>query len=158
MRSFRFVLLLSVLVIPVVAAQLKVDVALVNVVATITDETGHYVSDLTQEDVDLYEDGKLQKISHFSQATDLPVSIGVLLDTSGSMERKIGTATTAVERFIRSVHKDDDVFLMTFANRPDLRQDFTTDRDRLASALNRLMVVGGTDLYDALDEGRLNIT
>src|SRR6266480_3411507 len=140
MRSFRFVLLLSVLVIPVVAAQLKVDVALVNVVATITDETGHYVSDLTQDDLVVYEDGQPQKISHFSQANDLPVSIGVLLDTSGSMERKIGTATTAVERFIRSVHRDDDIFLMTFANRPDLRQDFTNDRERLARALNHVMV------------------
>jgi hypothetical protein len=58
------------------------------------------------------------KVSHFSQANDLPVSIGVL-DTSGGMERKISTATTAVERFIRSVHKDDDIFLMTFANRPE---------------------------------------
>jgi hypothetical protein len=69
------------------------------------------------------------------------------------MERKIGTATTAVERFIRSVHKDDDIFLMTFANRPDLRQDFTDDRDRLAKALRRVTVGGGTALYDALDEG-----
>src|SRR5438105_1315111 len=152
MRSFRFVLLLSVLVIPVVAAQLKVDVALVNVVATVTDETGHYVSDLTQDDLIVSEDGQEQKIAHFSQSNELPVSMGVLLDTSGSMERKIGTATTAVERFIRSIHKDDDIFLMTFANRPELRQDFTDDRDRLAKALRRVTVGGGTALYDALDE------
>ena len=152
MRSFRLVLLLSVLVIPVVAAQLKVDVALVNVVATVTDETGHYVSDLTQDDLIVSEDGQEQKIAHFSQSNELPVSMGVLLDTSGSMERKIGTATTAVERFIRSIHKDDDIFLMTFANRPELRQDFTDDRDRLAKALRRVTVGGGTALYDALDE------
>src|SRR3989442_15609708 len=127
-------LFLSLLVPPVLAAQLKVDVALVNVVATVTDETGHYISDLTENDLIVYEDGKVQKISHFSQSNELPVSMGVLLDTSGSMERKIGTATTAVERFIRSIHKDDDIFLMTFANRPELRQDFTDDRDRLAKA------------------------
>ncbi len=145
--------LFCILIAPVIGAQLKVDVALVNVVATITDETGHYVSDLTENDLTVYEDGHPQKISHFSQANDLPVSIGVLLDTSGSMERKIGTATSAVERFIRSVHTDDDIFLMTFANRPDLRQDFTDDRDRLARALRRVTVGGGTALYDALDEG-----
>lgn len=147
------VALFCIVIAPVVAAQLKVDVALVNIVATITDQSGRYVSDLSQDDLDVYEDGQLQKISHFSQANDLPVSIGVLLDTSGSMERKIGTATTAVERFIRSIQKDDDIFLMTFANRPDLRQDFTDDRERLAKALRRVSVGGGTALYDALDEG-----
>ena len=99
MRRFGlFLALLSILIAPVIAAQLKVDVALVNVVATITDETGHYISDLTQDDLVVYEDGQVQKISHFSQANDLPVSIGVLLDTSGSMERKIGTATSACRR------------------------------------------------------------
>jgi VWFA-related protein len=145
--------LLCILIAPVIAAQLKVDVALVNVVATITDHSGHYVPDLTEDDLIVYEDGQLQKIAHFSQSNDLPVSIGVLLDTSGSMERKIGTATTAVERFLRSIQKDDDIFLMTFANRPDLRQDFTDDRERLAKALRRVSVGGGTALYDALDEG-----
>src|ERR1051326_7275714 len=152
-RIGLLLLIAACLTASVVGAQLKVDVALVNVVATITDETGHYVSDLTQDDLVVYEDGQAQKISHFSQANDLPVSIGLLLDTSGSMERKIGTATTAVERFIRSVHQDDDIFLMTFANRPELRQDFTDDRDRLARALRRVTVGGGTALYDALDEG-----
>src|SRR5215471_19777150 len=128
-RTSPWLVLFCLFIASVAAAQLKVDVALVNVVATITDETGHYVSDLTQDDLVVYEDGQVQKISHFSQANDLPVSIGVLLDTSGSMERKIGTATTAVERFIRSVHQDDDIFLMTFSNRPQLLQEFTDDRD-----------------------------
>ena len=152
-RSRPWLVLLCLFIASVAAAQLKVDVALVNIVATVTDETGHYVSDLTEDDLIVYEDGQAQKISHFSQSNDLPVSMGVLLDTSGSMERKIGTATSAVERFIRSILKDDDIFLMTFANRPELRQDFTDDRDRLARALRRVTVGGGTALYDALDEG-----
>src|SRR5438105_1782340 len=151
--AWALLVCIIIIVVPALAVQLKVDVALVNVVATVTDETGHYVSDLSQDDLIVYEDGKVQKISHFSQSNELPVSMGVLLDTSGSMERKIGTATTAVERFIRSVHQDDDIFLMTFANRPELRQDFTDDRDRLARALRRVSVGGGTALYDALDEG-----
>jgi VWFA-related protein len=153
MRTRGWILLSFLILVVPAAAQLKVDVALVNVVATVTDETGHYVSDLNEDDLTVYEDGEAQKISHFSQSNDLPVSMGVLLDTSGSMERKIGTATSAVERFIRSIHRDDDIFLMTFANRPDLRQDFTDDRDRLARALRRVTVGGGTALYDALDEG-----
>ena len=153
MRCLALALCLVLLFVPFIAAQLKVDVALVNVVATVTDETGHYISDLTENDLIVLEDGKEQKISHFSQSNELPVSMGLLLDSSGSMERKIGTATTAVERFIRSIHKDDDIFLMTFANRPDLRQDFTDDRDRLGRALRRVVIGGGTALYDAMDEG-----
>src|SRR2546427_10195222 len=158
MRCLTLALFLFLLVLPVVAAQLKVDVALVNVVATVTDESGHYVSDLTEHDLIVLEDGKEQKISHFSQSNELPVSLGVLLDSSGSMERKIGTATTAVERFIRSIHKDDDIFLLPFANRPDLRQDFTDDRERLARALRRVLVGGGTALYDAMDGGLQKIS
>src|SRR5499427_10634651 len=123
-RIGLLLLIAAVLTAPIVAAQLKVDVALINVVATVTDETGHYVSDLTQDDFIVEEDGAQQTIAHFSQSNDLPVSMGIVLDTSGSMERKIGTATTAVERFIRTVHRDDDIFLMTFSNRPDLLQDF----------------------------------
>src|SRR2546428_9577050 len=153
MRWSILSLFLSLLVLPVLAAQLKVDVALVNVVATVTDETGHYISDLTENDLIVLEDGKEQKISHFSQSNELPVSMGLLLDSSGSMERKIGTATAAVERFIRSIHRDDDIFLMTFANRPDLRQDFTDDRERLGTALRRAVVCGGTALYAAMDGG-----
>lgn len=137
----------------ILSAQLKVDVQLVNVVATVTDSQGRYVPDLTEEDFILHEDGELQKIAHFSQSNDLPVSVGLVLDTSGSMERKITTATKAMERFIRSIHQDDDIFLLTFANRPQLRQDFTDNREKLAEALRRVTVGGGTALYDALYEG-----
>src|SRR5438552_17760603 len=149
--SILSMLFLSLLVLPVLAAQLKVDVALVNVVATVTDETGHYISDLTENDLIVLEDGKEQKISHFSQSNELPVSMGLLLDSSGSMERKIGTATTAVERFIRSIHRDDDIFLMTFANRPDLRKDFTDDRERLGRAFGHGLGRGGPRPYASRD-------
>lgn len=152
MTRLGLILLIAVLLAaPIIAAQLKVDVALVNVVATVTDESGRYVSDLNQDDFVVEEDGQPQTIAHFNQANDLPVSMGIVLDTSGSMERKIGTATSAVERFIRSIHEEDDIFLMTFSNRPELQQDFTDDRDKLARALRRVTVGGGTALYDALE-------
>jgi Ca-activated chloride channel family protein len=141
------------LIVPLLAAQLKVDVALVNVVTTVTDDRGRYVSDLTPDDFIVYEDGQPQTIAHFSQSNDLPVSVGIVLDTSGSMERKIATATSSVERFVRTIHEDDDIFLMTFSERPILRQDFTDDRNRLAAALRRVTVGGGTALYDALEDG-----
>jgi VWFA-related protein len=125
-------------------------VQLVNIVATVTDERGRYVSDLTPDDFIVKEDGQIQKISNLRQSQDLPVSVGIVLDSSASMDRKITTAATAVERFIRRILDDDDIFLMTFANRPTLVQDFTNDRNRLAGALRRVAVGGETALYDAL--------
>src|SRR5215467_14202378 len=128
MRRFGFALIGATLLGSAVFAQLKVDVALINVVATVTDDKGVYVPDLQAEDFIVQEDGQTQTVSHLSQSDDMPVSMGITLDTSGSMERKIATATGAVERFIRTIHPDDDIFLMTFSERPVLRQDFTADR------------------------------
>jgi len=137
----------------VVAAQVRVDVRLVNVVATVTDGRGRYVPNLTQDDFILEEDGKRQQISHFSQDQNVPVTVGILLDTSGSMDRKIRTAVEAVDRFIRRIHQDDEIFLMTFSGRPLLRQDFTGDREKLSQALRRVIATGGTALYDAMADG-----
>src|SRR5437764_411796 len=120
MNRLGLVLVLCLIGVSLLAAQLKVDVALVNVVATVTDDRGRYVPDLTAEDMIVEEDGQPQTISHLSQSNDVPVSVGVVLDTSGSMERKIGTATSSVERFLRTIHNDDDIFLMTFSERPML--------------------------------------
>ena len=152
MNRWKIALIAGLLTVPIAAAQLKVDVQLVNVVATVTDSRGRYVSDLTADDFIVKEDGQVQAIARLTQSTDLPVSVGVVLDSSGSMERKIGTATNAVERFIRTVHKDDDIFLMTFSTRPTLAQDFTANRDRLAAALRQVTVFGETALYDALEQ------
>jgi Ca-activated chloride channel family protein len=121
-------------------------------VATVTDTRGRYVADLAADDFAVYEDGQPQQISHFEYSQDLPVSVGVVLDTSGSMERRIRTAADAVERFVRTIHEDDDIFLMTFSGSPELRQDFTDDRNRLATVLRRLNVGGGTALYDAMED------
>jgi Ca-activated chloride channel family protein len=132
---------------------LRVDVQLVNVVATVTDAAGRHVPNLTQDDFTLFEDGVPQKISHFSQDYNVPVSVGILLDISGSMQEKMKAATAAVERFINNVHPDDDIFLMTFARDIKLEQDFTSDRRKLSQALNKIRVSGGTVLYDALAQG-----
>ncbi len=135
------------------AAQLKVDVGLVNVVATVLDDRNRHVADLIPEDFTLYEDGEVQSIAHFAQSEDLPVSVGILLDTSGSMERKIDTATVAVERFLGQIHPDDEIFLVTFDNRARLVEDFTDDRVRLSRALRSVQVGGGTAIHDALALG-----
>jgi VWFA-related protein len=123
------------------------------VVATVTDSKGRYVPDLTAEDFTLEEDGKKQQISHFSLSTDQPISVGILLDSSGSMERKISTATRAVDRFLRNIHADDEIFLMTFDDSVKVRQDFTSNRDKLWAALDKVRLAPGTSLYDAVIAG-----
>src|SRR5262245_34679987 len=82
---------------------LRVDVRLINVVATVTDAEGRFVSNLTADDFAVMEDGVPQKISHFSQDHDIPVSVGILLDTSGSMVAKMKTAIEAIDRFLNNV-------------------------------------------------------
>ena len=142
----------SCLLTAVLFAQVRVDVRLVNVFATVTDSAGRYVNDLSVDQFSLEEDGVPQSIVHFSQDTDTAVSVGIVLDTSGSMERKIRIATAAVEQFARTINKEDEVFLMTFSGKPVLRQEFTSDRGKLTKALRNVRVTGGTALYDAVGE------
>ena len=152
-QVFSLLFALGIALCAVLAAQVRVDVRLVNVVVTVTDSHGRYIPNLTQDDFMLEEDGRAQHISHFSQDRNVPVGVGILLDTSGSMDRKIRTAVDSVDRFIRRVHPDDEIFLMTFSGRPVLRQDFTNDREKLSEALKRIIPTGGTTLYDAMAEG-----
>jgi Ca-activated chloride channel family protein len=150
--------LCAVLVLGSVAlAQLRVDVALVDVVATVTDERGRYVPNLSVDDFILEEDGVAQTIAHVTPSNDLPVSLGIVLDVSSSMRLKIETATGAIERFIRTTHKDDDIFLMAFSNRSSILQEFTNDRNRLVAALRRVQLARDTALYDAVDDALLHI-
>jgi Ca-activated chloride channel homolog len=155
MVKLKSALFLCVLVLLVVAAaaQINVNVQLVNVVATVTDNRGRYVDNLSVSDFTLLEDGVPQQISHFAHSNDLPVSVGIVLDSSTSMERKISTATRAVDRFLRDIHTDDDIFLMTFDQSVRLRQDFTSDRTELSNALDNVNLASGTSLYDGVIRG-----
>jgi Ca-activated chloride channel family protein len=126
-------------------------VELVNVTATVTDQDGRFVSGLRQEDFTVYEDGELQQVSHFSNER-VPVSLGIALDTSGSMTPdKMSAARGAIDRFIYDLlGPDDELFFMQFANRPDMVQDWTTDRRRISRAVASVGSAGGTAMYDAI--------
>ncbi len=126
-------------------------VELVNVTATVTDQDGRFVSGLRQEDFTVYEDGEQQEVSHFSNER-VPVSLGIALDTSGSMTPdKMSAARGAIDRFIYDLlGPDDELFFMQFANRPDLIQDWTTDRRRISRAVDSVGAAGGTAMYDAI--------
>ena len=126
-------------------------VELVNVTATVTDDTGRFVSGLRKEDFTVYDDGTRQDVTYFS-SDRVPVSLGILLDTSGSMTSdKIATAKAAIDRFIYDLlGKDDELFFMEFANHPRLAQQWTHDRRLISRAVDRVSPSGGTALYDAI--------
>ena len=156
-QALASVALLLTIAAAIVYAQVRVDVRLVNVVATVIDSRGRSIPNLKMDDFILEEDGKAQQITHFSQDQNVPVSVGILLDTSGSMDRKIRTAVEAVDRFSRRIQQNDEIFLLTFSGRTVLRQDFTDDREKISQALRHLNATGGTALYDALIDGLTKI-
>ena len=101
----------------------------------------------------MYEDGQVQDVSHFS-SDRVPVSLGIALDTSGSMTpEKVETARAAIERLIsKLLDEDDELFFVEFATRVRLVQGWTTERRLIIDALRRVEPVGGTALYDAVAE------
>jgi len=129
----------------------KSSVELINVSATVTDSTGRFVSGLRQEDFDLYEDNQPQTITHFN-ADRVPVSLGILLDTSQSMQgEKFEAARAALDAFLDDLSSpDDEFFLMQFSTTPRLVHGWTSDRQRISRALAGVVPRGGTAMYDAI--------
>jgi Ca-activated chloride channel family protein len=128
-------------------------VELINVTATVTDSTGRFLPGLAKDDFAIYEDNQPVEISHFS-AERTPVSLGIVLDTSGSMQgQKWHAAREAIDRFLQQLSDpEDEFFLYRFSAGPDLVQDWTTDRRALSWSLGRVNPNGGTAMYDAVAE------
>jgi Ca-activated chloride channel family protein len=128
-------------------------VELINVAVTVTDGAGRFVPGLRQEDFRIYEDDEPQEISHFS-ADRVPVSLGIILDTSGSMAGdKFRRAQAALDRFLYDLlGPEDEFFLIQFNNAPLLEESWTMDRSQISQALRRIEPRGGTAMYDAVSE------
>lgn len=132
----------------------KVDVELVTLTATVEDAEGRSVAGLNQQDFQIFEDDVPQQISVFHNDEKVPISLGILFDTSGSMVDKIEGVEDAVLHFIETTIPEDEIFLTRFGNNDvQVVQDFTADRQQLRSALGRLRPRGGTPLYDAVITG-----
>jgi len=128
-------------------------VELVNVTATVSDATGRFVPGLKTQDFLVYEDDQPVEVTHFS-AERVPVSLGIALDTSGSMAgEKIQEAQSALDRFLYDLlDKQDEIFIYRFSNYPTLLQGWTSDRQLLTRALGRISPNGGTAMYDTIAE------
>lgn len=116
---------------------------------TVVDQDGHLVQDLTQSDFHVWEDNTPQTIVSFTHS-DVPVSIGLLIDNSGSMRDKRPAVNTAALDLIRASNPQDEAFVVNFSDEAFLDQDFTSSIPKLREALAHVESRGGTALYDAI--------
>jgi len=124
--------------------QIRVQVNQVNIFATVRDKHRAIVTNLKQDDFEVYEDGQVQEISYFSADTNLPLAIGLLIDTSGSETYMLSAEKDAGSRFlVRVMRKGDLAMVMSFDLDVDLLADFTEDRSVLNRAINRAEINTG---------------
>ena len=120
---------------------------------TATDDTGRWIQDLRKQDLNLYEDGIQRPVLGVQRDIDTPVSMGIVVDTSGSMSWKLAAAKAALQHFVRTLNPNDQFFLIAFSDRAFLLQDFTDNPADLNRAIGLLHADGRTALYDAVVQG-----
>lgn len=138
--SLVSLLLPSSLFLPGQDKTFSAEVKVVNVLATVRNNKGEVVRNLTKDDFILEEEGRPQSIRYFAQESDLPLTLGLLVDTSGSQRRVLGQERTASYRFLDQVLREDkdQAFVIHFDFDVELLQDLTSSRKQLESALARL--------------------
>ena len=123
---------------------IKVDVDLVNILTSVRDKRGALIPSLQKEDFTILEDGKAQPIKYFTKETDLPLTIGLLVDVSGSQRNLIDIERNAASQFFRDVlRKKDLAFLISFGEETELLQDYTGSSRLLTEGLGELRVSSG---------------
>jgi len=130
-------------------AKFKADVDQVVVYAAVYDKTDQLVSTLTKEDFEVYENKILQEVTYFG-LDDVPSTIGIVMDYSGSMRGKKEQVDQATELFLQMMNPSNELFLLAFNSEADLKEDFTRDVEDIRDALFNLITNGGTALYDAI--------
>jgi Ca-activated chloride channel family protein len=137
--------------------RLKVETSLVVLHATVTDKDAKPVADLTADQFKIFENNVEQKIKVFKRE-DIPVSVGIVVDNSGSMRDKRKGVNAAALKFVRSSNEKDEVFIVNFNEEAFLDAEFTDSIPLLEEALEKIDARGGTALYDALDTSLQHIT
>ena len=124
-----------------------IDVVSLNI--TVTDPQGHYVTDLQRDDFSVFEDGVKQEVTFFSR-TNLPIALSLLLDTSASMEDKLGIAQDAAIGFARRLRPQDVAQVVDFDSRVEVLQNFTSDQAVVEQAIQKTTAGGSTSLNNAV--------
>ena len=127
--------------------QRNVDEVVLN--ATVVDDKQHLVPTLTKDNFKVFEDGVLQTISSF-QHQDIPISLGILVDNSGSMRTKRQAVDSSALDLVRASNPDDETFIVNFSDEAYIDQDFTANVTKLRDGLSHIDSKGGTALYDAI--------
>ena len=128
----------------------------VDLTFTVTDRHGHFVQELKQSDFALLDDGKApSQIYRFEQDTNLPLRVGMVIDTSTSIRQRFGFEQQAAVEFLLQIlrPKSDKAFVEGFDLQPDFKQDWTNNLDLLTTGIDGLHSGGGTALFDALYQG-----
>jgi Ca-activated chloride channel homolog len=129
--------------------RIRSGVELVSLNVTVTDGGNKYVSDLNEEDFEVYEDGAKQKLTFFSK-TQQPISLALLLDTSASMDERMGIAQEAAIGFAKQLHKEDQAEVIDFDSQVRILSPFTNDSAALEKAIRATTPNGSTSLYNAI--------
>ena len=133
--------------------RLNVNVELVNVTATVLDDQGKYLDGLKQDDFQVFEDGTEQKISFFSHDLRVPISVGVLIDSSGSMRHKLQQALQTVREIALALSPQDEMFVVSFNSDVEVRKHFTSNMQEVQKTLRDIKAGGETAAYDAIQVG-----
>ena len=124
-----------------------IDVVSLNV--TVTDHDSRFITDLTQEDFVVYEDGVQQDVNFFNRS-QLPIALSLLIDTSASMDERMATAQEGAIGFARRLRPEDLAEIIDFDSRVDILQGFTNDLELLEHAIRQTSAGGSTSLFNAL--------
>lgn len=128
------------------------DVTRVSLLYTVSDKKGRFVTDLTKDDFEISEDKKLQNILEFTAESDLPLRLGILIDTSNSVRDRFRFEQEAAVEFVNSLIRkgQDRAMVVSFDTSAELVADLTDDTEKLSKAIRDLRPGGGTSLYDAI--------
>lgn len=124
-------------------------IEIINLTVSVTDAVNRYVTDLSERDFAIYEDGVRQEVSLFTHES-LPISLVLMIDTSASMEEKLPVAQGAALRFVKTLRAQDQAEVVQFNDRAAPLQDFTSDHTALEVAIKRTEASGPTALHNAL--------
>ena len=130
-------------------AQFRAEVDQVVLYSTVYDKNSELVSGLQEEDFTIYEDRVEQEITYFGQ-DDIPSTVGIVIDSSGSMRDKFDLVTDATHLFLSMNNPENELFFISFKGEVRLEEDFTRDVEDIYDALDNAIVSGGTALYDAV--------